>query len=124
MHGHSPSVFLVKVPVRDFERGVSFYRDILGLEPQYVVPEYHWASFALGNLSLALYRSDSCGGDVGFHISVSDLHGLAEQLKEKGVTIVREYGQDADGSFSLKIADPDRNELLLLELAPGVAEQQ
>lgn len=77
-------------PVKNLERAVSFYRDVLRLDLRFVAKEIRWAEFDVGGSILALREVIS-----GFTPSQSSIcflvHGLEEEvkrLKEEGVTFL------------------------------------
>lgn len=118
------SLSLLKIPVSNIARSVTFYRDVLGFEEQFVVAEYGWAQFQINAvpsaLSLALYVPSQGGGDrtmggsVDFHFSTPNLEALFTQGKEA------ESQTGADGTRFVEVTDPDGNLLKIVEM-PGAA---
>lgn len=62
MKTQSVQLSLVKIPVSSVETAVPYYRDVLGLEEQFSVPEYGWAQFLVGEFPIALYEPGPGGG--------------------------------------------------------------
>ena len=44
----------VIVGVKSFDTAIPFYRDVMGFELLYCEPEFHFASFKVGDLSFSL----------------------------------------------------------------------
>lgn len=55
---------LVKIPVHSVADAAVFYRDTLGFEEQFIVPEYGWAQYQAGSVAIALYQPGMGGGNV------------------------------------------------------------
>lgn len=77
----------VVVYVSDMERATRFYRDTLGLEPEY--ESEHWTTFRTGACTLALHPG-SAAPDPTFE--VADVEAERERLSAAGVevTAIRE----------------------------------
>jgi len=116
------SVGLVKIPVGDFERATAWYREGLGLEEQFAVPEYGWAQYATGNLPLCLYAegmgggAGTPGGDAGIHLAVSDPAALHARLAERGLSGLGELHTSDEGTTFFEVTDPEGN---LLKVVGG-----
>ena len=107
-------VQLVKIPVSDIDRALGFYRDILGLTPEFVMARYGWAQLRAGNLPLALYVP-GMGGGAGepgsadcLHFAVADDAPLRQRLATGGAPVPPPQRGD-DGSVFYELADPDGN---------------
>ena len=48
--------------VSDVDRSKTFYRDVLGLEPEVASVEYGWVHFITANVPLALYQPGKGNG--------------------------------------------------------------
>jgi catechol 2,3-dioxygenase-like lactoylglutathione lyase family enzyme len=117
MHSESFKLGMLKIPVRDVQESVAFYEQKLGLNLDFLAPEYGWAQFTLGELSLALYQpnmgggSRDIGGSVDFHLSLTgnDFDDIAHQLKDEGYLVEDRIHTGADSSTFIDICDPDGN---------------
>ncbi|MEQ8671900.1 MAG: VOC family protein [Aggregatilineales bacterium] len=118
------NVQMVKISVSDIERAVPFYRDVLGLNEDFVMAEYGWAQFSAGNLPVALYVPGKGGGNgtAGqadcLHFSTSDHEGFRAQLHKAGVNAELHKGDDDTAYYELR--DPDGNTFkVMLSQAEG-----
>lgn len=113
-------VGLVKVPVSDLVLATRFYRDVLGLEEEFVVEAYGWAQYRTGNLPLCLYVPGKGGGDgtpgqeVGVHLQVNDLAELRDQVIARGGDADEIVESDDGGAFML-LRDPDSNQIKIVQ---------
>lgn len=109
---------LPTLPVKDLERSVSFYRDVLGLDVQFVQGST-WATMDTGNgTQIALrYHPGGKPGDItsiGFTVG-SKIDELVTDLNTRGVSF---FGPILD-TGTMKAAffcDPDGNPLYLAQI--------
>jgi catechol 2,3-dioxygenase-like lactoylglutathione lyase family enzyme len=112
-------VGLLKIPVTDLARAVAFYEDALPLKATVVADEYGWAQLDGASVALALYVPGMGGGDrtvggtVDFHLHHPRLDDLLADARAAapGATV----HENADGTRSLELADPDGNVLKIME---------
>ena len=112
-------VILLKIPVSDLTRSVTFYERALGLSASFVAEEFGWAQLEGLSLPLALYvpgkggGERTIGGSLDFHLACGDLKALREKLPDsaRGVGL----HENADGSVTLEFQDPDGNEIKVFE---------
>jgi predicted enzyme related to lactoylglutathione lyase len=113
--------------VADWEKGVAFYRDTLGLKLELEVPDIKWAEFNVGGTTLAVAgppygeapQPDYKGGAT-VAISVADAKATMQELKEKGVTI--NWGPDETPSCWIGgISDPEGNKIIIHQRTDGTA---
>jgi catechol 2,3-dioxygenase len=120
--------------VRDLDRSVAFYRDLLGWAPAFPdVPGAPVAAFSSGRTHHELLLIEVGEGAAapppgrrtglyhfGLKIGDSDeeLHEAVNRLHEAGVTIVG--ASDHTVTHSLYVLDPDGNEVELYIDVPGV----
>ena len=103
----------------DLERLLTFYRDVLGLTPHSVRPDF--VSFKWGNVRLGLGAHSHVAGRTAephrimINLGVDDIHSECDRLKERGVVLVREPEQEHWGGWVATFADPDGNILQLLQ---------
>lgn len=121
MKGLNVSVSLVKVPVTDFAKACTFYREVLGLEEEFAVAEYGWAQYKTGGVPLCLYEVGKGGGDgkpggeVNFHLSVSDAKKAFEEVKRRGGKMVCELVSSDDGGSFFVVGDVDGNAIKVMQ---------
>lgn len=113
---------LLKIPVVNLQRAVSFYRDTLGFEENFAADEYGWAQLSAGDLTLALFVPGMGGGDgsvgasVGFHLSLpgAEFDELADAVQSAGVLVEDRVHKGNDGTTFIDIRDPDGNVLKVM----------
>lgn len=110
-----PSMILLKIPVRDVTTASTFYRDVVGLEQDFVAAEYGWAQFNASNLPIALYEPGK-GGGVGtagdcdsLHLGVADPDPVRQRLRDNGINPGDVEQAGNDGTVYLELQDPDGN---------------
>jgi predicted enzyme related to lactoylglutathione lyase len=106
----------INVGVRDLERSVAFYRDVLGFTLLFNEPEFHYARFDVKGLTFAIAagEADASGramGDrhTGIGLVVADVDAAAAELIAKGVTFTMPPAQMPWGGYMGIFADPDGN---------------
>ena len=115
------------VPIRDFEKGVAFYRDVLGLPFLFAAPP-QMAFFNCGGVRLLVGVTPP--GQVAqrgsaIYFQVADIAAVCAGLKAKGVAFSAEpHVVNRTPKSELWLAeftDPDGNQLALMsEVAIGV----
>ena len=98
---------VVYLYVRDMERSVGFYRDLLGIPLQ---GDDHWQEARLGGTRFALHEAhegsgELSSGSIHLDLEVADLEDAAERLRAAGVE-VGETMRDEWGSAAT-VVDPD-----------------
>jgi catechol 2,3-dioxygenase-like lactoylglutathione lyase family enzyme len=113
--------------VRDMDRAVSFYRDVLGLA--LTETSAWWSALDAGGVRLGLHASggaevppvprDAHGAHAGATLTLrsTDLDADARRLAEHGVSILGR--SDEVWGRLLVFEDPDGNVLKLLQPPPG-----
>lgn len=104
----------VSHPVRNLERAVEFYRDVMRLDLHFVAKEMGWAEFDVGGSTLAL-REVTAGfvpSQSSICFLVTSIGKEVARLKEKGVTFLGDI-QEIPGGQGLYVnfQDPDGNRL-------------
>lgn len=110
---YDPRVELTEVVlyVRDMNRAIRFFRDVLGLEPRY--ESAHWTTFDAGACALAIHATDRREQGIGEPdptFLVADADAERERLAALGVQ-VSELRQPAAGVRVFDLRDPDGNRL-------------
>jgi lactoylglutathione lyase len=95
--------------VKDMDRSLTFYRDVVGLNVEMRSP--YWSSLSAGNISLGLHPEGehmkvSPGTGCTFGFEVADILKTVQELKAKGVRIQKEPKHENFGWLA-EIADPD-----------------
>ncbi len=110
---HVERVDFVDVPVRDLDRAVAFYRDVLELPQNPREP----TEFEAANVTLALWRPEeqgvefSSGASHGIALRVADVAAARVELEAKGVDFIGE--RDSGVCKMAFFNDPDGNSLIL-----------
>ena len=107
----------VNIGVRDLDRAVAFYRDVLGFELLFADPQFHYASFSVGGLTFGVAASevDHFSGTApgnrhtGIGLVVADVDAAAKELMEKGVPFPMLPAQQPWGGYMGIFGDPDGN---------------
>ncbi len=116
------------VPVEDFERGVSFYRDVLGIPLMFTAPP-QMAFFNCGGIRLlvgVLPPGEVAQRGGGIYFQVPDIGAVFSTLTSKGVgfrAAPHMVHRTANSELWLaEFRDPDGNQLALMsEVALGAA---
>lgn len=104
----------VNVFVRDLDRAVPFYREVLGLHLENWDAEHHFAAFSGGPVRLGLAvageaHSDLVGRHTGVGFAVADLEAEHARLAARGVGFPMPPARQPWGGFMALFADPDGN---------------
>ena len=107
----------VTVGVRDLDRALAFYRDVLGLELMYSAPEFSYAAFKLGDLRFAIAAAevDAFTGQppgnrhTGIGLMVDDVDAAHAELAAKGVSFTMPPSKQPWGGYMGIFSDPDGN---------------
>jgi catechol 2,3-dioxygenase-like lactoylglutathione lyase family enzyme len=108
---------MVMLIVSDMKRSVAFYRDALGLEVKH--ESEPWSELSAGTISIGLHHpgdepiEPEHGAVLMFY--VDDAARAVEELRAKGVEIVRDAEREEYGGVLAAIADPDGYPIQLLQ---------
>jgi methylmalonyl-CoA/ethylmalonyl-CoA epimerase len=116
------------IPVDDFEKGVAFYRDVLGLPFLFAAPP-QMAFFTCGGVRLlvgVVPPSQKAQRGSAVYFQVPDIHAAFSSLRDHGVGFLAEpHVVNRTPKSELWLAefnDPDGNQLALMsEVALGGA---
>jgi len=112
------------IPVDEFERGVSFYRDVLGI-PLLFSASPQMAFFQCGAVRLlvgVMPAGQKAQRGSAIYFRVQDIEGVHASLREKGVEfkapphVVNRSGQAE--TWLAEFVDPDGNQLALMSEKP------
>ena len=95
--------------VRDLERSIAFYRDVLGLSLYSRGPQQAW--FCIGTQRLALFTRDRPGS--GQHFALLIPQDKAEQARDALIAHGFPETMQQDDGFSVYVRDPDGNKIEL-----------
>jgi predicted enzyme related to lactoylglutathione lyase len=113
-------VAAVWVPVRDMDRAVAFYRDVLGLQVNDTQPE--WSDLEANGLKIGLNaREEVAGSEGGAVITFQPEGGLDEAVEElRGQGVQFSGGiSDHDWGRIAPFKDSEGNDLQLFEAPKG-----
>jgi len=105
-----PPVTMVMLGVRDVQKSIPFYRDLLGLK---LTQQFGgFAFFDAGKIALILSEdrarsAEHVAGATEIVFSVEDVRASYEALKNQGVTFHREPVQITGPMWAAHILDPD-----------------
>jgi len=106
----------VTVGVRDVERSVAYYRDVLGFSLTFSAPEFSYAAFDVAGMRFAI----ASGGDesftgrhTGIGFVVPDVDAAHAELVTKGVDFTMPPSKQPWGGYMAMFADPDGNSFYL-----------
>ncbi|MFQ5986676.1 MAG: VOC family protein [Thermoplasmata archaeon] len=108
----------VSLPVNQLDEAVRFYRDVLGLNLRFKIPE-RWAEFDLPPLSLALYpreKDEPRGGEIA--LAVGSLPAAMARLEAAGVEFphgIEEFQVPTRQGRLARFHDSSGNKLELVE---------
>jgi catechol 2,3-dioxygenase-like lactoylglutathione lyase family enzyme len=100
--------------VRDFDRGLDFYKRVLGFEQTYVDWDERWAKLERGEMEIAVAEGDPVTDGGVATVDVDDNKAEAERLRAAGVNVgvVLELA----GQMRLvDVFDPDGNRIQLAQ---------
>jgi len=119
----------VIIPVRDQDRAVDFYTEVLGLEKRADIPfgdEDHgrWVEVAPsgGETAIAICppgpKNEAGGKDTGITLQTDDIDGYRELLADRGVDVdeeVSRMGEPVPPLFWFR--DPEGNQLMVVDVS-------
>jgi methylmalonyl-CoA/ethylmalonyl-CoA epimerase len=113
------------IPVEDFERGVSFYKDILGLPFLFSAPP-QMAFFMCGAVRLlvgVLPAGQGANRGSTIYFRVEDIRGIFSSLKAQGVNFLADphlvHRTATSELWLAEFTDPEGNQLALMSEVVG-----
>jgi methylmalonyl-CoA/ethylmalonyl-CoA epimerase len=114
------TVAQILIPVDDFDKGVAFYRDTLGIPFLFAAPP-QMAFFACGGVRLlvgVLPPDQKAQRGSAVYFGVADIQGVCASLKGRGVRFAQEphvvHRTPRSELWLAEFADPDGNQLALM----------
>ncbi len=98
--------FRPTLPVKDLDRAVTFYRDIIGLEVSQLAPEYGLAIMAKQGAMIALFINEAPVSQIAY-LYVKGVEVLYATCQEKLVEITQEITTHPYGIRDFVVKDPD-----------------
>ena len=111
-----PRIGYINHHIHDFERGVAFFRDVVGLELQFSDPSFHYARFDGGTVSFAVASGGGAApaeplpdrlSGIGF--VVDDVDAAFREMKARGARFTMEPSKQPWGGYMAMFADPEGN---------------
>ncbi|MBT3270398.1 hypothetical protein HN371_24860 [Candidatus Poribacteria bacterium] len=99
----------------DMQRSLEFYRDMFGLEPEFVMEHegrQMWAEFEVGGSTVALHAPGYGPDEPAVAIAVEDVAAAVEEMKAKGAQVVMEP-MESPVCWVATVLDPDGNAIFL-----------
>lgn len=119
--------------VTDIQRALEFYRDKLGLEVLFTLPEtgepwLYYIKVAHGQY-IELFPTEELRlsdkpNFAHFCFHVEGIREIIEELREKGVEVTKEVQLGLDGNLQAWIKDPDGTPIELMERMPEGKQRQ
>jgi lactoylglutathione lyase len=116
---------LIMIVVRDMERSVAFYRDVLGLK--LLIKQNNWSQLDAGNIIIGLHPdgdevkvSPTTGMSIGIY--VDDIDKAVVEIRRRFGKIAVGPRPEPFGRWAL-IFDPDGYSVQLIEMARGLRVQ-
>ena len=118
----------ILIPVDDFDKGIAFYRDVLGLPFLFAAPP-QMAFFNCGGVRLlvgVVPSGQKAQRGSAIYFQVPDIRAVYSTLKDKDVRFMAEphvvHRTPSSELWLAEFTDPDGNQLVLMsEVAPGGA---
>lgn len=106
--------------VKDMERTVAFYRDLVGLTLRFQ-DGARWAQFDVGGATLAFGNAEEGavppGDGAMVTLEVDDLDAMARALGDRRVEVVRQIRDMGPHGRTMAIRDPEGNVVQLYQRA-------
>ena len=120
MNLSNATVGQLMIPVEDFDRGVSFYKDVLGLPYLFSAPP-QMAFFMCGTVRLlvgVLPAGQVAQRGSAVYFKVQDIHAVFSSLKAQGVNFSADprlvHRTPTSELWLAEFTDPDGNHLALM----------
>ncbi len=111
----------IHITVDDLERSVAFYRDTLGIDLLFEVPEQGMAFFDCGGVRLYLGRPESAGSQSRpmIYYTVDQIDDSCTALVDGGTPLSVEahivHRTETMELWMASVVDPDGNQVILME---------
>ena len=105
----------------DMQRSIDFYRDMFGLEPEFVMEhegQQMWAEYDVGGSTVALHAPGFGPNEGAVALAVDDVQAAVEELKAKGAQVVM-APMGSSVCWVATVLDPDGNPIFLHQRHDG-----
>lgn len=106
--------FRPNLPVRDVERAIAFYRDVIGLDVAHAEPDGSFALLRSGGAELALVRDEN-PAPQGAYLYVRGLNVVHDRCTAAGSPIIYPITLEPWGLRDFGVADPDGHRIAIGE---------
>ena len=113
------AIDFIMLGVADMDRALRFYRDTLGMDFP-LSGESDWREFDSPPVALELAADGSPPGQLVLALAVDDVDAATEELRAKGVPILKEPFA-SDDCYQAQIQAPDGNVIMLHRRNDGTA---
>jgi catechol 2,3-dioxygenase-like lactoylglutathione lyase family enzyme len=116
MIDYDPSNCVISVNVSDYNRSLRWYREVLGFEVHYELPDFGWCELTTPfGFTVGLGQTELVApGNVTPTLGVHDIDKAIEYLRESGVTV--ENWHEIPGMVRLStFYDPDGTPFMLAQ---------
>ena len=111
-----PRIGYINLHVRDVDREVAFFRDVVGLELQFSDPSFHFARFDAG-IGFAVAGGGEPKDEAapfidrlsGIGFVVEDVDAAFAEMKARGARFTMEPSRQPWGGYMAMFADPEGN---------------
>jgi catechol 2,3-dioxygenase-like lactoylglutathione lyase family enzyme len=119
----------ISIPVQDLETAVEFYRDSLGMQFLFQVPNMAFFDCEGVRILLAIpEEGDSDQQSSIIYFKVADIHTATDSLRDKGVLIISDPHLTAEmpahDLWMSFFQDPDENMLALMSEVPKSSQSE
>ncbi len=119
------AIDFVVYTVPDMKQAVTFYRDTLGIEPDFVEEDSFWTEFDTRPVAFALCAPKSRGkwawhGTPAAALAVDDVYAAVERLRSQGVKVLNEPVETSVCHIAF-VEDPFGNRVCLHQRKDGTA---
>lgn len=120
----SPVIGYITLNVMDYQRSMTFFRDVIGFPLLITDDAFQFARFQAGGITFAIVGGAGAvreaRGDVhaGIAVCVHDVDAAHRELAAKGVRFTMPPSKQPWGGYMALFADPDGNIFYLDSLPP------
>jgi methylmalonyl-CoA/ethylmalonyl-CoA epimerase len=121
MNLSNATIAQIMIPVADFERGTSFYRDVLGIPFLFAAPP-QMAFFMCGSIRLlvgVMPAGQNAQRGSAIYFRVADIQTVFSSLRAQGVQFMTDphlvHRAPKSELWLAEFRDPDGNQLALME---------
>jgi predicted enzyme related to lactoylglutathione lyase len=110
-------LYMVELHARDWSGTVKWYRDVLGLDVQFVDEPNRFAMFRAGEAHLALKAGtpkDTEHDTINLSFEVGNVDTVRDELTDRGISVSEPFESPfQEGYREARLKDPEGNQLRL-----------